>query len=231
MRSESTNVRQLLLALAVLIVISMAVSTDIVATSDLTRQDAQAILARAASAVGRAGSLHYALQMEMTMIPVHGQPWTSRSTMIGDYHAPDRLSGALTIANPWSETRSQIIVAGGRTYATHPQTGAWETVLKRAITYYPVIFTGCLLRMAEADMDGLVLSGWQMLEDEPVYHLKGMGGAQDEIEIEYWLGVEDELPRRAIARTGELPGWSDEAHTVRIAATLTLPGDRSLTAK
>jgi len=32
------------------------------------------------------------------------------------------------------------------------------------------------------------------------------------------------LPRQATARSGERPGWSDEAHTVRITAMLKVPG-------
>jgi len=63
-----------------------------------------------------------------------------------------------------------------------------------------------------------------MLGGERVYHLRGPGGARDELEIEYWLGVEDGLPRRAIARRCGRPGWSDEAHTIQITATLTLLG-------
>jgi len=63
-----------------------------------------------------------------------------------------------------------------------------------------------------------------MLNGEHVYHLRGPGGARDELEIEYWLGVGMGLPRRAIARTGERPGWSDEVYTIRIAATLRLLG-------
>jgi hypothetical protein len=93
-----------------------------------------------------------------------------------------------------------------------------------ATSYYPVIFTGCLLRMAEADLDSLELVGTEMLNGERVYHRRGPGGARDELEIEYWLGMEDGLPRRAIARSGERPGWSDEAHTIRITAMLRVTG-------
>jgi len=63
----------------------------------------------------------------------------------------------------------------------------------------------------------------ELLSGERVYHLAGLGGSSDELELEYWLGIDDSLPRQAAVRTREeLPGWSDEAHTIRITATLRL---------
>jgi hypothetical protein len=186
--------------------------------------DARQLLRDAADAVAHTGELEFALTMQTTVTNVRGGAWTSRSTLTGVYSAPDRLSGVLTIANPWSETQSQVAVADGQARVTHPQTGAWEEGLKLATSYYPVVFTGCLLRMAEADIGRLELVGTEMLNGERVHHLRGPGGARDELEIEYWLGVEDGLPRQATARSGERPGWSDEAHTVRITAMLKVPG-------
>ena len=113
-------------------------------------------------------------------------------------------------------------MAGGEAYVSHPQTGAWEKGLQLATSYCPVIFAGRLMRMAEAGTDSLVLLGAEVLSGERVYHLAGSGESSDELELEYWLGVEDGLPRQAAARTSERPGWSDEAHTIQITATLRL---------
>jgi hypothetical protein len=184
--------------------------------------NAQTLLREAASATTRAGTLHYALHMRTTTTNISGGSWTSESTLNGNYAKPDRLQGVLTIANPWATIQSRVIVAGGEAYVTDPQTGAWETGLKRATSYYPVVFTGCLIRMAEADMDSLILIGLETLGGESVYHLKGPGGARDELEIEYWLGIDDGLPRQAIVRTQARPGWSDESHMIQITARLRL---------
>jgi hypothetical protein len=186
--------------------------------------DARQLLRDAADAVAHTGELAFALTMQTTVTNVRGGTWASESSLTGVYRVPDRLRGVLTIANPWSETQSRVAVADGQARVTHPQTGAWEEGLKLATSYYPVIFTGCLLRMAEADIGRLELVGTEMRDGERVHHLRGRGGARDELEIEYWLGVEDGLPRRAIARTGERPGWSDEAQTIRMTATLRLLG-------
>jgi hypothetical protein len=211
-----------LFTLLLLLSTPVLLSTDVGAAA--RPQSAQEILRAAAASMDRAGSLHYELRMEFIVNPIFGQPWTSRSTMVGNYQAPDRLSGDLTIANPWSETRSQIIVAGGQAYASNPQTGAWETELKRATTYYPVILTGCLIRMGEADVRGLALVGTGTLDGVPVYHLAGMGGAAGDMQLDYWIGVADKLPRKARVASGDRPGWSDEANTFRFTATLNLSG-------
>ena len=180
------------------------------------------LLGNARNAVTGAGTMRFRLDMQTTMTNVRGGTWDSESILTGEYTAPDRLLGILIITNPWTQTQSRVVVSSGQARVSHPQTGQWEEGLKLATSYYPVIFTGCLLRMAEADMDSLELVGTEMLNGERVYHLRGPGGARDELEIEYWLGVEDGLPRRASARTGERPGWSDEVHTIRITARLHL---------
>jgi len=97
----------------------------------------------------------------------------------------------------WTKTQSQVTVADGGAYISHPQTGAWENGLQLATSYYPVIFAGCLMRMAEADTDSLVLLGAELLSGERVYHLAGPSGLSDTLELEYWLGVEDGLPLKA----------------------------------
>jgi hypothetical protein len=183
---------------------------------------AQSLLRNADDAIASAGSLQYTLEMRTTTTNIRGGSWTAKSTLVGDYAASDRLRGVLTIANPWSKTQSQVVVADGEAYVAHPQTGVWEKGLQLATSYYPVIFAGCLIRMAAADTDSLVLLGTEKLDGESVFHLAGPGGFSDELELEYWLGVEDGLPRQAAVRTRERPGWSDEAHTIRITATLRL---------
>ncbi len=56
------------------------------------------------------------------------------------------------------------------------------------------------MRMAEADTDSLVLLGTELLSGERVYHLAGPGGSSDALELGYWLGVEDGLPRQAVVQ-------------------------------
>jgi hypothetical protein len=41
----------------------------------------------------------------------------------------------LTIATPWSETQSAVVVADGEACVSHPQTGAWEKILQLATSY------------------------------------------------------------------------------------------------
>jgi hypothetical protein len=183
---------------------------------------AHELMRDAANAVGSAGALEFRLDMQTTLTNIRGGSWTTESTLAGHYTAPDRLDGVLTIVNPWATTQARVNVADGKAGIANPETGKWEEGLKLATSYYPVIFTGCLLRMAEADMDSLKLIGIEVLDGEPVHHLKGPGGARDELEIEYWLGVDDSLPRRAVVRTQARTGWSDEAHTIQITATLRL---------
>jgi len=187
--------------------------------------EAQYLMNAAASAIAAAGPLRFRLDMEMTMTGLSGAAWTSRSTLIGSYVAPNRLQGDLSIVDPWTELRSSVVVAEGKANVTDATTGEWREGLELPTTYYPIIVAGCLLRMAQADMVGLAFSGWTLLEGEPVYRVKSLDGARDRLAIEYQLGAKDGLLRRATAQSNEQPGWSAEAHTLGIAATLTVLGD------
>jgi hypothetical protein len=97
--------------------------------------EAQRLLRTAVRAVTRAGSLQYTPAMWTTMTNDSGS-WTVKSTSVGDYIVPDALRGVLTIANPWSETQSAVVVADGEAYVSHPQTGAWEKILQLATSYH-----------------------------------------------------------------------------------------------
>lgn len=225
--SVRRRVARLSLIVALLLSVPDLVSVDVgalVGDGEEGSAEASDLLRESADAVRRAGSLHYALDMQMTMTSIRGDSWTQEARLTGDYVAPDRLRGVLIVTNPWSATRSEVIVADGEAYVTDPQTGEWVTGLKLAMSYYPVIIAGCLIRMAEGDTDDLAIVGIERLDGVQVYHLAGPGGARDELELEYWTGVEDGLLRKAAVRTGARPGWSDEAYTIRISATLTVSG-------
>jgi hypothetical protein len=183
--------------------------------------EAQRLMHSAADAIADADSLPFRLDMEMTMTSSNGASWTSHAILIGMYLGPDHLEGSLSVTNPWSEFRSQVIVADGMAFVSDPLTGDWREGLQWPSTYYPINLAGRLLHIKEADMDGLVLSGWRMLEGEPVYRLTGRDASGDELKIEYFLGATDGLLRRVEARSDERPGWGDEEQIVRIAAVLT----------
>jgi hypothetical protein len=112
-------------------------SSEPAATQPVSQRPAAArrLVHAAVSAVARAGSLQYTPDMWTTMTNDSGS-WTVKSTSMGDYIVPDALSGVLTIANPWSETQSAVVVADGEAYVSHPQTGAWEKILRLATSYH-----------------------------------------------------------------------------------------------
>jgi hypothetical protein len=76
-------------------------SSELAANQPVSQRPAEAQrLPRHAAAVTHTDSLQYALEMRTTTTNVRGGSWTAKSTLVGDYAAPDALPGALTVANP-----------------------------------------------------------------------------------------------------------------------------------
>jgi hypothetical protein len=83
-------------------------------------------------------------------------------------------------------------------------------------------------------LDGLVLEGLERLDGVPAYHLVGTVSSESlglappgldadlggELQIEYWIGVEDNLPRQ-VALEGKVTAVGDELGTLALEVLAT----------
>jgi len=126
-----------------------------------------------------------------------------------------------------------MIVIGETSYLTDPETGEWTISSDPATSFAPEEFTG----LDPDRLEDLVLVGEETLDGVPVYYLKGTApveelrlgqldldvGVEGELQVEYWIGVEDNLLRKATIN-GELSVLGEEEATMQLSATALYSG-------
>ena len=96
------------------------------------------------------------------------------------------LLGGLTI-------ESDFIRIGDTTYVKDSESGEWRLGANEDAPFRPDEFLGARL----SDIRNLKMIGKETLDGTPVYHLTGVAspgtftGQPDDVNIEYWIGVED----------------------------------------
>ena len=118
-----------------------------------------------------------------------------------DFQAPDRSDGKLLLSLGFVALELSIITIGDDAYITNPETGVWER--------YPLIYTGLPdpydLALPPADISRY--SDIQVVKDETLdgvqtRHIRAnlrdsvLGSAYDNLYVEMWIGIEDNLIRR-----------------------------------
>jgi hypothetical protein len=201
-------------------------------TPSPTPPSPQALLEAAFGALGEMASWHLDMEMQMTM-EMQGLTLDIPLIFAADYQAPDRMQGTLSADLMGMALEMDMIVIGETAYVTDPETGEWTVSSDPATSFAPEEFTG----LDPDRLEDLVLVGEEALDDVPVYHLKGttpaeelgMGqldldvGVQGELQVGYWIGVEDSLLRQA-TMDGELSVLGEEEATVQLSATATYSG-------
>ena len=128
--------------------------------------------------------------------------------MTMDYQAPDRSHATVSAELLGMALEMETIIIGDTIYATDPATGEWMVVEESAIPFSPQGLTG----LGSADLDRLVLEGLETLDGVPAYHLVGTVSSEalglappgieadigGKLQIEYWISVEDDLPRQVV---------------------------------
>jgi hypothetical protein len=124
----------------------------------------------------------------------------------------------------------ETIIIGDTIYVTDPTTGEWMVVEESVVPFSPQGLTG----LGSSDLDGLVLQGLETLDGVPAYHLVGtvssdalglappgldaeIGG---ELQIEYWIGVDDDLPRQ-VTLEGNVTAVGEEMGTLGLEVVAT----------
>ncbi len=173
---------------------------------------AREILATSAAAMEQVGSLHFDMEISMKL-DSQGMAIDVPMRLVGDFQAPDRTQGTLTVSIVLISIESQVISIGDTTYVTDPQSGEWNVIPGgMPLVAGPAEF----IAADPSDVTELVVVGVEALDGTQVYHLAGktsagiFGESGGESEVGYWIGVEDAYLRQVFA-TGVVDPQGGEA--------------------
>jgi hypothetical protein len=201
-------------------------------TPSPTPPSPQALLEEAFGILGEMESWHLDMDMQMTM-EVEGLTLDIPLIFAADYQAPDRMQGTFSADLMGMALEMDVVVIGDTAYVTEPETGEWTISSDPATSFAPEEFTG----LDPDRLEDLVLVGEETLDDMPMYYLEGMApaeevgmdqldldvGVQGELQVGYWIGVEDSLLRKATI-DGELLVLGEQEATMQLSATATYSG-------
>ena len=153
----------------------------------------------------------------------------------GDFQSPDRNHFTLELSSGGISIKLEMIVIGGESYVKNPLTGAWEANPESPTPFGNVLAFGAFNTDFDSEVvEGFTLVGEERLDGERVYHLKGpvSGGALADLlddsqvedgegEVEYWIGVEDFLVRKAGIQV-EVPADDSGVDAFRMQVVMTL---------
>jgi hypothetical protein len=194
-----------------------------------TLPSAESILEASSNALEEAGSWHMEADIRME-IAIQGLSVDVPIAMTMDFQAPDRSHATVSAELLGMALDMETIIIGDTIYATDPATGEWMVVKESAMPFSPQGLTG----LGSADLEGLVLEGLETLDGVRAYHLVGTVSSEalglappgidadlgGELQIEYWIGVEDGLPRQ-VALEGNVTAVGDELGTLALEVLAT----------
>ena len=170
-----------------------------------------ALLAAASEAVENVPSYRLESALYMTLEAEDGEE-TASIRLVIDFQAPDRVRGCLSLYDPLGGIEVPFVRIGDVVYTANPQSGEWETSesSEAPIDFLDFIGEDVISNMKEPSVDALGI-----LNDVKVHSVTGMVTATDlgdttllrnfdiggkgELEIVYWVGVDDSLVRRFVA--------------------------------
>ena len=168
------------------------------------------ILQAANDAMAAADSYHVDLDLE-TAGHVEGNNLSTAQRIIMDFQAPDSLRACVTpAAVVLADFHFYTLIVGGVRYDSDSADGVWETSeWLNPFAGLPV-FNEFLADHVVADLRGLSVDGMQTLNGASVYRFSGtlptatlssltQHDHQGELQVAYWVGVDDSLVRRFTA--------------------------------
>ena len=174
----------------------------------------QALLAAASEAMETVPSYRLESALYMTLEAEDGEE-TATTRLVIDFQAPDRVRGCLSLSDPLGigSFEFPFVRIGDVMYIDNPQSREWETAESPEgyLDFLDFIGDEVLATVKEPSFDGMGI-----LNDVKVHHVTGtvpaaaLGGTTllrdfdiggtGALEVIYWIGVDDSLVRRFIAR-------------------------------
>jgi hypothetical protein len=160
-------------------------------------ENAASILEASVAALKEQESFHFAMDMTFTL----GQgslTFNAPITFEGDVLTEGKSQGVLSIAALGLNLQSEIITTEAGVWSTNPATGLWELTPDSGPPFDP----NEVLSPEIEDFVVLAFVGSDEIDGQPMYHLSGVmeaGALADEpsnLRANYWVGINDNLPRR-----------------------------------
>jgi cyclophilin family peptidyl-prolyl cis-trans isomerase len=155
----------------------------------------------AADAMAEVASFHFDMDSSLS-IESEGTSFDIPITMQGDYLAPDRSQGSVSLSIVFFTIESQFITIGDTTYVTDPDTGEWSIGQAPDLLFAdPRDFADPDFLKNTDDFAELALIGAELLDGVEAYHITGIvvdEGSDGEFAIDIWIGVEDNLISQVI---------------------------------
>ena len=168
------------------------------ATSDLSPQQ---IMEKAIAAMAEVESFHFEIESTVSI--------SSDDTDVGlpidftgDFQAPDRIRGKLSLSLGFFTIEMETIAIGDTAYITNLESGEWE---ESSGLGFGVPNPAELAVPVGVSLVDLTLIGEEELDGIRVFHLKGappaslFGDASDDAEADFWIGVDDFRTRQVTA--------------------------------
>ena len=160
--------------------------------------DPAAVLQAAVDAMAQLAAFHFEMDGDITPPDLSiAIPYS----FVGDFLAPDRAQGTLSVSLAFFQIQFQVAMMGDSFYATDPTTGEWRESGEPSVPFGdPATFaTGFLAAMQQP-----ALVGVESLNGVPVYRLSGVvpagavtgGEFEGDLTAQFWIGTEDSLVRR-----------------------------------
>ena len=164
----------------------------------------QQIMEMALAAMTEVESFHFELESTVSTSTDDADVGLPIS-FIGDYQAPDRIRGKLSLSLGFFSIEMETIAIGDTTYITNLDSGEWEVSSGLG---FGVPNPAELAVPGGVSLEGLTLVGEEDLDGIRVYHLKGAApasifGDASDAEADFWIGVDD-LRIRKVTAKGEV---------------------------
>ncbi len=172
--------------------------------------EAEQIYFDAADAMSLVDSFHYEMNATLSLA-ADGLGFTIPVEMTGDFQAPDRSQGSLSMNIILFQVETQFVNIGDTSYSTDPDTGEWTVGAANGVFFGdPADFADPEFLEAAGNFAELTIKGIDDLDGVEAYHLGGMLSAEEadatgaeDFATEFWIGVDDGLFRQ-VSFAGEL---------------------------
>lgn len=193
-------------------------------------ENAESILEASIAALKEQESFHFAMDMTFTL----GQgslTIVAPVTFEGDILAEGKSQGTLSVTAIGLTFQSEVITTEAGVWSTDPATGLWELTPDSGAPFDP----NEVLSPEIEDFVTLEFAGTDEIGGQPVYHLSGVmeaGALSDEsgnLRADYWVGVNDHLPRRVSIQGDVAIGDDNEVLAMAQGATASIELQLDLT--
>ena len=157
---------------------------------------AESIFAMAGDAMAAVSSFQFGMESILSF-ESGGTAFDIPITMQGEYLAPDRSQGTVSLSVVFFTIESQFVTIGDTTYVTDPDSGEWSIGQSPNLLFAdPRDFANAEFLKEADNFEELEFIGIETLDGLEVYHLSGIAvdeGVGDDLVVNFLIDVDDNL--------------------------------------